>query len=206
MPSPKPFSSSNTKRSSAWAPGSQLASPKWFSSLPKTGRSTSSFPSRFTSAAGERGYNQAELIARPLASRLKLKFAPRMLASVKSCPPQLLLTRAEHWESVRGAYAITPGAKVDNLRILLVDDVLTAGATLDARSRALKSAGAASVLGLTVARAGSAQPGRLRTCRRPGSIWRGSKPGGISWHLKSCCDARRRDGEPSQGWRLTPQT
>jgi predicted amidophosphoribosyltransferase len=69
--------------------------------------------------------------------------------------PQLLLTRAEHWESVRGAYAITPGAKVDNLRILLVlvDDVLTTGATLDACSSALRSAEAASVLGLTVARA-----------------------------------------------------
>jgi predicted amidophosphoribosyltransferase len=68
-------------------------------------------------------------------------------------PPQLLLTRAEHWESVRGAYAITPGAKVDNLRVLLVDDVLTTGATLDACYRALRSAAAASVLGLTVARA-----------------------------------------------------
>jgi len=54
--------------------------------------------------------------------------------------------------SVRGAYATRKGVRVDNLRILLVDDVLTTGATLDACSRALKKAGAKAVLALTVAR------------------------------------------------------
>ena len=51
--------------------------------------------------------------------------------------------RTEHWKSVRGAYATREGLKVDNLRVLLVDDVLTTGATLDACARALKKAGAA---------------------------------------------------------------
>jgi len=54
---------------------------------------------------------------------------------------------------VRGAFATRPGSQVDNLRVLLVDDVLTTGATLDACSRALREAGAKSVAGLTVARA-----------------------------------------------------
>jgi predicted amidophosphoribosyltransferase len=53
---------------------------------------------------------------------------------------------------VRGAYATLDGAKVDNLRILLVDDVMTTGAALDACARALKKAGASRVVGLTVAR------------------------------------------------------
>ena len=53
---------------------------------------------------------------------------------------------------MRGAYATPDGVRVDNLHILLVDDVMTTGATLDACSRALKKAGAAKVLGLTVAR------------------------------------------------------
>ena len=53
---------------------------------------------------------------------------------------------------MRGAYATRPGQRVDNLRILLVDDVMTTGATLDACARALKKAGASEVLGLTVAR------------------------------------------------------
>lgn len=100
----------------------------------------------------ERGYNQAELIARPLAKRLGIKFGAYLLVRTKPRPPRLVLSRTERWTSVRGAYATRQGIAVDNLRILLVDDVLTTGATLDACSRALKKAGAAAVLGLTVAR------------------------------------------------------
>jgi ComF family protein len=100
----------------------------------------------------ERGYNQAELIAQPVARRLSLRLDSHLLIRVKPRPPQLLLSRSEHWKSVRGAYAIGEGTKVDNLRVLLVDDVLTTGATLDACSRALKKAGASKVFGLTVAR------------------------------------------------------
>jgi predicted amidophosphoribosyltransferase len=75
-----------------------------------------------------------------------------MLTRVKSRPPAAFLTRAERWESVRGAYAIALGAKVDNLRILLVDHVMTTGATW-MPVPALSKARAASVSGLTVARA-----------------------------------------------------
>jgi predicted amidophosphoribosyltransferase len=67
-------------------------------------------------------------------------------------PARLVLLRNEHWDPVRGAYATREGVRVDNLRVLLVDDVLTAGATLDACSKALKKAGAKAVPGLTVAR------------------------------------------------------
>ncbi len=100
----------------------------------------------------ERGYNQAEMIARPLAKRLKLKQGAYLLMRTKPRPARLILSRKEHWDSVRGAYATRKGLRVDNLRVLLVDDVLTTGATLDACSRALKRAGAAAVMGLTVAR------------------------------------------------------
>jgi len=106
----------------------------------------------------ERGYNQAELIARPLAKRLKLKFGAYLLMRTKPRPPQLVLSRTEHWKSVRGAYATREGLRVDKLRVLLVDDVLTTGATLDACARALKKAGAAAVFGLTVARVASGGP------------------------------------------------
>src|SRR4029077_12908588 len=100
----------------------------------------------------ERGYNQAELIARPLARHLGLKLGPYLLVRTKPRPAQLLLSRRQRWESVRGAYAIRAGVRVDKLRVLLVDDVLTTGATLDACSRALLTAGATAVLGVTVAR------------------------------------------------------
>ncbi|HKV29039.1 MAG TPA: ComF family protein [Candidatus Acidoferrales bacterium] len=111
----------------------------------------------------ERGYNQAELIARPLAKKLKLPLGAYLLVRTKPRPPRLLLSRRERWQTVRGAYELRKGARVDNLRVLLIDDVFTTGATLDACARALKRAGAKSVAGITVARVvsrGSAFSGR----------------------------------------------
>lgn len=100
----------------------------------------------------ERGYNQAELIARPLARRFGLALKPRLLVRTKPRPAQLVLSRTDHWKSVRGAYATREASRVDNLRVLLVDDVMTTGATLDACARGLKRAGACAVFGLTVGR------------------------------------------------------
>lgn len=101
----------------------------------------------------ERGYNQADLIARPLARMLGIPFRSYLLVRTRPRPNQLRLTRRERWETVRGAYATHERAQVDKLRVLLVDDVFTTGATLDACSRALKGAGAARVVGMTMARA-----------------------------------------------------
>jgi ComF family protein len=100
----------------------------------------------------ERGYNQAELIARPLARMLGLPFKSYLLVRTKPRPDKLKLTIRERWRTVRGAYATREGTQVDKLRVLLVDDVFTTGATLDACSRALRKAGAVRVAGLTVAR------------------------------------------------------
>ena len=61
----------------------------------------------------------------------------------------------KRWRSVRGAYTIRQGLRVlrvDNLRVLLVDDVLTTGAKLDACSRALRKGAVAKVVALAVAR------------------------------------------------------
>ncbi len=101
----------------------------------------------------ERGYNQADLIARPLARKLGLPYRAVLLMRTKPRPDKHILSLSERWESVRGAFATRPGSQVDNLRVLLVDDVLTTGATLDACAKALRQAGAKSVIGLTVARA-----------------------------------------------------
>ena len=101
----------------------------------------------------ERGYNQADLIARPLARRLRLPFRSYLLVRTKPRPAKLRLSRHERWDTVRGAYAIRERARVDKLHVLLVDDVFTTGATLDACAKTLRQAGAARVAGLTVARA-----------------------------------------------------
>lgn len=101
----------------------------------------------------ERGYNQAALISRPLAKWLRLPHKAVLLMRTRARPDKRILSLEERWDSVRGAFATRPGSHVDKLRVLLVDDVLTTGATLDACARALREAGAKSVIGLTVARA-----------------------------------------------------
>ena len=104
--------------------------------------------------ASERGFNQVDVFGRPLARLLRLPYKPVLLMRSRPRPEKHLLRYEERWEAVRGAFAIRHGGRVDNLRILLLDDVMTTGATLDACSRALREAGAKSVLGLTIARAG----------------------------------------------------
>ena len=101
----------------------------------------------------ERGYNQAALISKPLAKQLGLPHKALLLMRTRARPDKQILSLEERWESVRGAFATRPGSQVDNLRVLLVDDVLTTGATLDACARALREAGAKWVGGLTAARA-----------------------------------------------------
>jgi ComF family protein len=101
----------------------------------------------------ERGYNQAALLSKPLAKRLRLPHKAVLLMRTRARPDQRILSLEERWESVRGAFATRPGSEVDKERVLLVDDVLTTGATLDACARALREAGAKSVAGLTIARA-----------------------------------------------------
>jgi ComF family protein len=102
---------------------------------------------------GERGYNQADLIARPLAERLKLPYRAALVVRTRPRPAKRILSLDERWASVRGAFATRTGSQVDNLRVLLVDDVMTTGATLEACAKALREAGAKSFIGLTVARA-----------------------------------------------------
>jgi competence protein ComFC len=101
----------------------------------------------------ERGFNQVDLFAKPLARLLNLPYRPILLMRTRPRPEKHLLTHDERWDAVRGAFAMQSGGRVDNLSILLLDDVMTTGATLDACAGALRDAGATSVLGLTLARA-----------------------------------------------------
>jgi ComF family protein len=100
----------------------------------------------------ERRYNQAQMIAAPLARLLCLPCEPRALARIRPRPDKLILSRSERWKSVQGAYEASAGAKLKGRVILLVDDVFTTGATLDACARALRKAGVAKVIGVTAAR------------------------------------------------------
>ena len=106
-----------------------------------------------------RRFNQSALLAQATAAawsaRAKAgpRFAPELLVRRRRTRSQGHLSRLQRAENVRGAFALKPGADVQGRRVLLVDDVLTTGATIEACTRALKRAGAAEVDVLTLARA-----------------------------------------------------
>lgn len=100
----------------------------------------------------ERGYNQAELLARGLAGLIGLPALPGQLRRVRETPPQVGLDRPRRLNNVAGAFAYR-GGPLNGRLVLLVDDVATTGATLDACAAALKAAGSGAVFGFTVARA-----------------------------------------------------
>jgi len=98
----------------------------------------------------ERGFNQAEIFARALAKNLKLKIRPSLLKRVKNTSSQTALSKEERSQNVHGAFAVT--RRIRKKDILLVDDVLTTGATVREAARILKKKGAKQVWVLTFAR------------------------------------------------------
>jgi len=100
----------------------------------------------------QRGYNQAGLLARPLAAALGLPYRPKAISRVRETASQVGQSLEARRENVADAFFARP-EHVSGKRVLLVDDVLTTGATLDAAAKALKQAGAIHVGAVVVSQA-----------------------------------------------------
>src|SRR5579871_6583780 len=99
-----------------------------------------------------RRFNQAAMLARGIARETSRPYELDALRRVKPTRSQVGLSRLQRAENVQGAFRVAEGAQIRGRRIVLVDDVLTSGATANAGSRALLRAGAAQVDVLVFAR------------------------------------------------------
>jgi len=132
----------------------------------------------------ERGFNQARVLAAHALRALrrshplwKLTLAPSTLMRLRATESQAGLTPRQRRMNVRGAFQVSDRAAVEGRHVLLIDDILTTGATARAASRALKRAGAITVWVGTLARAGRAE---LHAGRAPAGDFaknRGALPG-----------------------------
>lgn len=99
----------------------------------------------------ERGFNQAELLALPVAKRFGLKLA-KNLRRKRYTKAQAGLNDRERQKNLEGSFLVRRAEQLSGKRVLLIDDVFTTGATLRAAAEALKNAGVAHVAVLTLAR------------------------------------------------------
>ncbi len=106
----------------------------------------------------ERGFNQSALLSTQLSKNMNIPVMLNALKKIKDTPPQTLFSeknREKRWENVKGAYEAAAG--LESLNIILVDDVITTGATIRECSKVLKDAGAESITVVALARSIPAQ-------------------------------------------------
>lgn len=100
----------------------------------------------------ERGYNQAGELAKNLAKYIGLPYDENTLQKVKNTPRQVDLVFEERSKNVKDAFWVTDRKTFKDKVILLIDDVMTTGATCDECAKALKKGGAKKIIVLTLAR------------------------------------------------------
>ncbi len=99
-----------------------------------------------------RGYNQATLLAQTVSERTGIPVLDDLVVQVRRTKPQATLGERERWENVKGAFEVTTPEAIKGRVVVVVDDVMTTGATVNEIARLLKRDGARLVYCLTFAR------------------------------------------------------
>ncbi len=100
----------------------------------------------------QRGFNQAEEIAKELSKYLAVPLAGGVLLRTRETKPQVDLSKEKREENVKGAFFLAENSRIKGSKVLLVDDVYTTGSTMEECARVLKQSGAKEVWGVVVAR------------------------------------------------------
>jgi len=98
-----------------------------------------------------RGFNQTEEISKILSEIFKIPLALNILVKTRQTIPQLNLPQEKRKENVKGVFACTKPELIKGKNILLIDDVITTGATIQEAAKTLKKSGAKQILGIVVA-------------------------------------------------------
>lgn len=98
-----------------------------------------------------RGYNQSLLISKELSKRLGVPEYSRLLSRVRDTGSQSLLPKGKRYYNVKDAFKVCKTELIKGKTVLLVDDIMTTGNTIDECSRVLKAAGAKAVVGAVIA-------------------------------------------------------
>jgi len=100
-----------------------------------------------------RGTNSPEVLAERIAGKLRIPVLKRALRQIRNTLPQKDLPIKRRWQNVRGAFGLRAGYDLGGARVVLVDDVLTTGATCSEAAGVLKKGGASHVAAVVLARA-----------------------------------------------------
>lgn len=102
-------------------------------------------------AIKERGFNQCEYLAKEINKSLKLKIY-KDLIKAKNIKEQKLLSKEDRFKNIKGAFSLKTNKNIKNKRVLVIDDVVTTGATLYECEKLLRENGASEIKILTVAK------------------------------------------------------
>lgn len=100
----------------------------------------------------KRGYNQSSLIAREIANEIKIEYGKNILIKNANNSPQSTLNKTQRIKNVLGIYSVKNCEKIENKKVLLIDDICTTGSTVNECAKVLKQNGASRVDVLTIAK------------------------------------------------------